>query len=162
MHRQGGVKGEARLVRRAGPEQDLGEVKHCGKMPWLELEGAMQVVEAFAVAAQEVVERGALVPCLGEIRCATQELSETGFGDVVALCGDVARRGIEGPCGLGVRMIHPHVPDQVLGSARLIARAEPEPAEQGIQERQVPCRPAGTPGCDQGEEFALIVQSAPS
>src|SRR5262245_52857739 len=101
MNCQGGIKGEARLGRSASREQDLGEMQHRGKMPRFELERATDVVEAFLVAPEEVVERGALVPGLGEIRRAAQEPREARLGDVVAPRGDVARREVQGPRRLG-------------------------------------------------------------
>ena len=96
MHRERRVEGEARLGRRTVSEQDLGEVQHRGEMPRLELERAADVVQALAVAAQEVIERRALVPGLRIEGRAAQERREARLGDVVAPRGDVPRRRLEG------------------------------------------------------------------
>src|ERR1700694_3630384 len=95
MHGQRRMKCEARFVRSPAAQQDLGEVKHGGKMTRLELEGAADVAQAFVVAPEQVVERGALVPGLGEVRRAAQQGGEAGFRDVVALRGNVARGQVE-------------------------------------------------------------------
>ena len=56
---------EARVVARAFAEHDLGEVQHGGEVARLELERAADVVQAFRVSPEQVVQRGALVPSLG-------------------------------------------------------------------------------------------------
>src|SRR5258705_10279360 len=88
-------EGEARLPRGALAKQDLGEVQHGGEVARLELERAADVVQALGVAPEEIVEGGALVPGLGVLRGTAQENGEARLRDVVALGGDVARRGIE-------------------------------------------------------------------
>src|SRR6185369_2415363 len=114
MDCQRGVKGEARLERRARAQQDFAKMHHGGEMPGLELERAADVLQALQVAPEEVVEGRALVPGLGEIGRPAQELGEAGFGDVVAPRGDVAGGEVEDPGGHGVGVVHPHAPDLVL------------------------------------------------
>src|ERR1044071_3465134 len=66
MDCQRGVKGEARLERGTGAEQDFAKMHHGGEMPGLQLERAADVLQTLPVAPEEVVEGRALVPCLGE------------------------------------------------------------------------------------------------
>ena len=158
MHRERGVESEARLVRRTGSEQNFREVQHRGEVARLELERAADVVQALAVAVQEVVERRALVSGFGEIGRAPQEQHEAGFGDVVATRGDVARGEVERARGLGVRMVHPHAPDLVFGGRRFRGLAPGEPPEQRIEEGKRPSGPAGSPPRNESEDVALVDQ----
>src|SRR3989442_5693227 len=96
MERQRGGERVARLAAGAFAQQDLGEMQHRGKMARLELEGALDVAQAFGVLAEEVVKRRALVPGLRVEGRAAQERREARFGDVVAPRGDVPRRRLNG------------------------------------------------------------------
>src|SRR5438874_6910334 len=109
----------ARLYAGAALQADLGEVQHGGEMTRLELERAPDVLQAFLVPAEKVVERSALVPRLGIERCAAQERAQPRFGDVVTTRGDVAGCRVQRRRGGAVRMVHPDVPDLVLGVERL-------------------------------------------
>ena len=73
MDRARGAQREARLGLGARGAQDLREVQHGGEVARLELQRAAQVVQAFIVAPKEVVQHGALVPRLGEVRNASQQ-----------------------------------------------------------------------------------------
>src|SRR3954454_24369910 len=155
MQREGRGEREARLLGGAVAEQDLGEMQHRGEVARLELERATDVVQALGIAAEQVVERGALVPGLGELRGAAQQDREPRLGDVVALGGDVARRGVEGSGGGAVRMVHPRAPNAVLGLVRFAAGAAAQATEELHQRWQVaggaPLAPAG----DESEDLDL-------
>ena len=114
-----------------------------------------------SVAPEQVVERRALVPCLGEIGRPAQEQGEAGFGDVVAPRGDVAGREVQDPGGRGVRVVHPHAPDLVFGlSASSLVAAHRSCRNSCVEERQVPRRPAGAAAFDQAEDLALALHGA--
>src|SRR2546429_3974510 len=97
MERQRRRERVARLAARALAQQDLGEMQHRGKMARLELEGALDVAQAFGVPAEEIVERRALVPGLRIEGRAAQQRREARLGDVIAPGGDVPGRRLEGP-----------------------------------------------------------------
>src|SRR3954471_3501656 len=108
MERERRGEGVARFGRRAFAEEDLGEVQHGGEVARLQLERAPDVVQAFDIAPEEVVERGALVPSLGIGGRGAQQRAEARLGDVVALGGNVARRRVERRRRRAVRMMHPY------------------------------------------------------
>ncbi len=137
-------------------------MQHRGKVPRLELQRAADVAQALGVAAEQVVERGALVPGFGEIGRPAQKPRKPGLRDVVAAGCDVARGELKGMRRAVVRMAHPDVPDLPFGGFRLVRRAAREAAEELIQERQRPRRPPGTPGGDQTEDVFLAIQCRPS
>src|SRR4051794_33041661 len=122
MQRERRGESEARLQGLAVAEQDLGKMQHGGEMARFELERAADVVQAFGVASKQVVERRALVPRLGVLGSVAQQDREPGLGYVVALGGDVSRRGIERAGGGTVRAVHPGAPDRVFRLASLDAR----------------------------------------
>src|SRR6185436_2237102 len=95
MDRARRAQGKARLRFGLHRKEDLGEVQDRAEVPRLELERAPDIVQALGVAAEHVVERGALVPGLGEFRRAAQEPRQARLGDVVAPRGDVARGAVE-------------------------------------------------------------------
>src|SRR5438477_12779431 len=65
MERERRGEGVARFSRSAFAEEDLGEVQHGGEVARLELERAPDVVQAFAIAPEQVVGRSVVVPSLG-------------------------------------------------------------------------------------------------
>jgi hypothetical protein len=93
------------------------------------------------------------VPGLGEVRNASQQHGEAGFRDVEAPCRDIPRGELQGVRGAMVRVVHPHVPDPILGFGGLHAGAAGQAAEQLIQKG---CCPDGSPGAiaaDQSQNF---------
>src|SRR5687768_15606946 len=113
VQRESRGEGEARLLCGALSEEDLGEMQHGGKVPRLELQRAVNILQALGISSEEIVERGALVPRFGVLRRAAQQNGEARLGDVVALGGDVARRGVENGGGGPMGMMHPRPPDAV-------------------------------------------------
>jgi len=153
MNRARGAQREAHLGHRARGAQDLDEVKHGAEVARLELKRALQVVQALLVPAKEVIQHSALVPCLGEVRHASQQQGEAGLRDVEAACRDIPGGALQGLRGAVVRMVHPHVPDPILGFRGFHAGAAGQAAEQLIQKG---CCPDGSPGAvaaDQSENF---------
>ena len=151
MDRARGAQREARLGFRARGAQDLDEVQHGAEVARLELERAPQVAQALVVPAEEVIEHSALVPRLGEVRNASQQQGEAGFRDVEAPCRDIARGALQRLRGAVVRMVHPHVPDPILGFRGLPAGTARQAAEQLIQKGQCPDGPPGAIAADQSE-----------
>ena len=133
MDRARRAQREARVGLGARGAQDLHEVQHGAEVARLELQRAAQVVQAFIVAPKEVVQHGALVPRLGEVRNASQQRGEAGFRDVEAPCRDIPRGELQGVRGAMVGMVHPHVPDPILGFGGLDAGAAGQAEEQLIQ-----------------------------
>ena len=127
-------------------------MQHGGEMTRLELERAPDVLQAFLVPAEKVVKRSALVPRLGIERCAAQERGQPRFGDVVTTRGDVAGCRVERRRGGAVRMVHPDVPDLVLGVERLGCRAGAQPLKKLTEFRQVAGRTAAAPSGDEAED----------
>jgi len=74
-------------------EADLREMEDGGEVARLELESALDVMQALLVASLQVIEGGALVPGLGIERRAAQKRCQPGFSNVVTPGGDVARCG---------------------------------------------------------------------
>src|SRR5438874_2815372 len=154
MQRERGGERIARLAARAFAEQDLGEMQHRGKVARLELEGALDIAEAFGVAAEEVIERRALVPGLGIERRAAQEQRKARLGDVVAPRRDIAGRGVERRGGGAMRMVHPHAPDAIFGVGRLDAGTGSQAAEELRERGQIAHRAPLAARRDQTEDFA--------
>ncbi len=92
------------------------------------------------------------MPRLGEAGVAAHERAQPRLGDVVAARGDVAGCEIEDARGLAVRMVHPGVPDALLGVERLVARRGREAREQGINGGVNSGGPPAAPGGDQVED----------
>ena len=153
MDRARRAQREARVGLGARGAQDLHEVQHGGEVARLELQRAPQVVQAFIVAPKEVVQHGALVPRLGEVRNASQQHGEAGFRDVEAPCRDIPRGEVQGLGGAMVRMVHPHVPDPILGFRGLYARTAGQAAEQLIEKGGCPDGPPGAIAANQPENF---------
>src|SRR4051812_6756232 len=95
MERERCCEGIASIGTSAIAKANFGEMQDRSEMARLELERAPDVREAFLVAAEQVVERGSLVPCLGVKRRAAQERRQSRFGDVVTTRSDVARRRLQ-------------------------------------------------------------------
>jgi len=133
MDRARRAQREARLGLGARGAQDLHEVQHGAEVARLELQRAAQVVQAFIVAPKEVVQHGALVPRLGEVRNASQQHGEAGFRDVEAPCRDIPRGELQGVRGAVVGMVHPYVPDPIFGFGGLDAGAAGQATKQLIQ-----------------------------
>src|SRR5688572_7724338 len=92
--RDGQTRRDARL-RRARRAQNFREMQHRAEVARLELERAPDVAQAFGIAPEEIVQSGALVPGLGEVRRAAQQPGEARLGDIVAPRRDVAGREVE-------------------------------------------------------------------
>ena len=153
MQRQSRGERIACLVRRAITEPNFREMEDRGEVARLELECALDVLQALLVASLQVVERGAIVPGLGIERGAAHERRQPGFSDVVAPCSDVARCGFEdGRCGT-VRMMHPDAPDAVLGLCCFGCRACAESFEKMRQLCKVAGRPSATTSGNQAEDL---------
>src|SRR5262245_20111221 len=153
MDRARGVQREARLARPARFQQDLGEVKNGAEVARLELESAGEIAQAFLVALLQVVKRRPLVPGFGEVRRAPQQAREPGLGDVVAARRDVAGREIELARRGAVRVMHPDIPDAALGEGCVGCAAARQAAEQFVEERRGPRRPAQTIARDQPQNL---------
>src|SRR5688500_13356784 len=156
VHRERGIEREVRLAARTGAEKDLGEVQHGGKMSRFELERAADVVQALLVAAEQVKKRGALVPGLGEVGRAAQALREARLCEVRARRRYVARSAIQIAGGFVVRMVHPHVPDEIFRRARLRGVAVGKAAKQLVKEREIPGSPAAPPGGNQCQDVVIL------
>ena len=153
MNRARGAERETHLGFGARGPQDLNEVQHGAEVARLELQRAPQVVQAFIVAPKEVVQHGALVPRLGEVRNASQQQGEAGLRDVEAACRDVPGGKLQRLRGAVVRMVHPHVPDPILGFGGLDAGAAGQAAEQLIEKGGCPHGPPGAIAANQPENF---------
>src|SRR3954469_1112754 len=155
MERERRREREARLLGCAVAEQDFGEVQHRREVPRLELERAAKVEQALCVAAEDIVERGALMPRLGIAGRAAQEERQPRLGNVVAFGGDVAGGCVERSGGGAVRMMHPRAPDAVLGLFGFHARAGAQAAEKLRERRQVACGTSLAPPGNQSEDLDL-------
>lgn len=153
MDRARGAEREARLGLGARGPQDLDEVQHGAEVARLELERALQVVQALIVPPEEVIQHSALVPRLGEVRNASQQQGEAGLRDVEAARRHIPGGELQGLRGAVVRMVHPHVPDPILGFRSFHAGAARQAAEQLIQKRGCPDGPPGAIAADQSENF---------
>ena len=99
------------------------------------------------------MQHSALVPGLGEVRNASQQQREAGLRDVEAACRDIAGGKLEGLGSAVVRMVHPHVPDPILGFRGLHARTAGQAAEQLIEKGGCPNGPPGAIAANQPENF---------
>src|SRR5688572_24022879 len=134
MNRARDAEREVGFGRSARRALDLREMQHGAEVTRLELERARDVAQAVGVATEHVIEHGTLVPGLGEIGRAAQEACEACLRDVVATRGDVAGSEIELlRCGR-VRMVHPHIPDALLGGLGLGPCAACEAYEESVEE----------------------------
>jgi len=153
MNRARGAQRETHFGLGARGAQDFDEVQHGAEVARLELERAPQVVQALVVPPQEVIQHSALVPRLGEVRNASQQQGEAGFRDVEAACRDIPGGKLQRLGSAVVRMVHPHVPDPILGFRGLHARTAGQAAEQLIEKGGCPDGPPGAIAANQPEDF---------
>src|SRR5438477_6817581 len=74
---------------------DLGEMQDGGEMERLELQRTADIVQAFLVPPEQIVEGRALVPGFGIEGYAAQQHCQSRFSNVVAARGNVASGRLE-------------------------------------------------------------------
>src|ERR1700682_241036 len=120
MKRKHVEEGEPRVFGGLPVEQNFGEMQHCCEMPRLQLQRASYVMQAINIASKHVIERGAFMPSLRKIGNASQQDCEARLCNVIALCCDVFGSELQIPFDLTMLVVHPGVPDAVLGSEGLL------------------------------------------
>ena len=148
-------KAKRPLLGRAASEQDLAEMRHGAEVARLELERAADIGEALLVArrADSKASRACATPRRNRARCAA------GASAGSRRCRSAARRcrasRLRAPLPRRGGMVHPDLPDALLGLDCLRAGARGEALEQGIEERQAarrqPIAPAGDQAKDVGD-----------